>query len=270
MKFFLDNTEDIFLYQLLKASGTFEEYAHIRRVTQEGMIKVNGQTVFKQRTRIFPGDEVTYKDIHIKIIAGRTIDNKTPQKLPPKEEHIHHGRQKKWKTKPLKKDKDLQIDLEKQVHRLHNHLRFRKISLALAESCTGGMASEFITSLSGASTYFIGSIISYSNRVKMKILQVDEAILKEKGAVSEETASAMAVGVEQTLGSELSGSITGIAGPEGGEDNKPVGTVYIGVKYQSKLVVKRYNFSGSRQEIRRRSCLELYKMLIQITQASEN
>ena len=128
MKFYLDNTEDIFLYQLLKAAGLFEEYAHVRRVTNDGEIKVNDQTVFKQRTRIFPGDEVRYKDIHIKVIAGKSppagakvkpefVDQRagnaayprrqetkpeTPKLREEREERVQHGKPQGWQQKPLK------------------------------------------------------------------------------------------------------------------------------------------------------------------------
>ncbi len=293
MKFYLDNTEDIFLFQLLKAAGVFEEYAHIRRVTVDGLIQVNDRTVLKQRTRLFPGDEVKYKDIHIKIIAGKSPpeqrDDKPEYRDRPgirdgqetrdkpemynkpevREERVHHGKMQNWQQKPLKKEKNLRSELEKEVLRLHNHLQRAKLTLAVAESCTGGMASEYLTSLPGASTYFLGSVVSYSNEVKIKLLAVPEKILKKDGAVSEATAIAMAAGVRTNLGSNISGAITGIAGPEGEEPGKPVGTVFIAVKNATKKEVQRFQFSGNRQEIRMRSCLELFRMLYQISVETE-
>ncbi len=301
MKFYLDNTEDIFLYQLLKAAGVFEEYAHIRRVTVDGLIQVNDRTVLKQRTRLFPGDEVKYKDIHIKIIAGKSppeqrddkpefhdkleyrdrsgirdrqetrdkpeVYNKPEviDKPEVREERVYHGKTQNWQQKPLKKERNLRSELEKETLRLHNHLQRADLTLAIAESCTGGMASEYLTSLPGASTYFLGSVVSYSNEVKIKLLAVADKILKKDGAVSEATAVAMAAGVRTNLGSNISGAITGIAGPEGEEPGKPVGTVYIAVKNATKKEVQRFQFSGNRQEIRMRSCLELFRMLYQIS-----
>jgi PncC family amidohydrolase len=276
MKFYLDDTEDIFLYQLLKAASVFEEYAHIRRVTLDGQIKVNGQTVFKQRTRIFPGDEITYKDIHIKIIAGKSPPEKResaeyrkPEKVEVREERVHHGKTQSWHKKPLVKEKNLLSELELSVQKLANRFSRTELTLALAESCTGGMASKYITSQSGASGYFLGSVVSYANPVKTKLLKVSESLLEKDGAVSEAAAQAMAKGVQKLLGSEISGAITGIAGPEGGIPGKPVGTVFIAVRYRDHNNAQRFQFRGNREEIRQKSCLELFRMLQQLLSEPE-
>jgi PncC family amidohydrolase len=294
VKFYLDNTEDIFLYQLLKAAGLFEEYAHVRRVTNDGEIKVNDQTVFKQRTRIFPGDEVRYKDVHIKVIAGkappagrkvkpefvdqregdaahiRTGVSKPEAPLREKrEERVQHGKPQGWQQKPLKKEKNLRDTLEIEVVRLHGQFIRNGLTLSIAESCTGGMASEYLTRQSGSSAYFLGGIISYSNQVKTSVLGVMDAILEKDGAVSDATALAMGSGVMKLMGSDISGAITGIAGPGGAEPGKPVGTVHISVRTEERNYTRRYQMQGNRQEIRMKSSLQLFKMLHRLVTGQE-
>jgi nicotinamide-nucleotide amidase len=124
------------------------------------------------------------------------------------------------------------------------------ITLALAESCTGGMIAQRITSISGSSRYFLEGAVTYSNAAKTRQLGVDAALLVEKGAVSAEVASAMAKGVRQASGSDLGLAVTGIAGPDGGTDDKPVGTVFISLAAPDGCWTKRFQFSGSRDEVR--------------------
>jgi len=124
------------------------------------------------------------------------------------------------------------------------------MTLALAESCTGGMIAQRITSISGSSRYFLEGAVTYSNAAKTRQLGVDAALLLEKGAVSSEVASAMAKGVRQAGGSDLGLAVTGIAGPDGGTDDKPVGTVFISLAAPDGCWTKRFQFSGSREEIR--------------------
>jgi len=124
------------------------------------------------------------------------------------------------------------------------------MTLALAESCTGGMIAQRITSVSGSSSYFLEGAVTYSNAAKIRQLGVDAALLAEKGAVSGEVASVMAKGVRQAAGSDLGLAVTGIAGPDGGTDDKPVGTVFICLAAADGCWTKRFLFSGSRDEIR--------------------
>lgn len=105
----------------------------------------------------------------------------------------------------------------------------RKLTLATAESCTGGLVSKRITDISGASAVFEGAVVSYSNDVKMKLLGVSAATLDAHGAVSEETAREMAEGAIRRIGADVAVSTTGIAGPTGGSEAKPVGTVCFAV-----------------------------------------
>lgn len=119
-------------------------------------------------------------------------------------------------------------------------------TLAVAESCTGGLISKRITDVSGASDVFLGGAVTYANEAKVRMIGVSEETLKAHGAVSEETAREMAKGVREALGADFGISVTGIAGPTGGTPEKPVGTVFVGInsKYGSK--VKRLSLSAMR------------------------
>ena len=124
------------------------------------------------------------------------------------------------------------------------------LTLALAESCTGGMIAQHITSLPGSSRYFLEGAVTYSNVAKNRQLGVDATLLAEKGAVSGEVASAMAKGIRDVAGSALGLAVTGIAGPDGGSADKPVGTVFISLAAPAGCWTKRFQFSGNRDEIR--------------------
>jgi competence/damage-inducible protein CinA-like protein len=124
------------------------------------------------------------------------------------------------------------------------------MTLALAESCSGGMIAQRITSISGSSRYFMEGAVTYSNAAKIRQLGLDPAPLMEKGAVSSEVASAMAKGVRKVAGSDLGLAVTGIAGPDGGTADKPVGTVFISLAAPDGCWTKRFQFCGSREEIR--------------------
>ena len=125
-------------------------------------------------------------------------------------------------------------------------LKERGQTLAIAESCTGGYISHLITSVPGSSAYYIGSSISYANEVKSQFLGVDPEVIRDKGAVSEEVAVAMAKGVRKKLGSTWAISTTGVAGPSGGTPDKPVGTVWIGLDGPEGSFAKKFNFAGDR------------------------
>ncbi len=129
-------------------------------------------------------------------------------------------------------------------------LRERGLTLAVAESCTGGLLGMRITEVPGASDYFRGGVIAYSNAVKERVLGVSRAVLETKGAVSAECAQAMAEGVRRLLQADLALAITGIAGPTGGTPEKPVGLVYVALAHAEGVVVERHEFHGSRQGVR--------------------
>lgn len=127
-------------------------------------------------------------------------------------------------------------------------LRERGQTLSVAESCTGGGLGEIITEIAGSSEYFLGGVIAYDNRVKIALLNVSEADLQTFGAVSETVARQMAIGVKQRLGTDWGASITGIAGPGGGSETKPVGLVYIGLADPAGRVEVWENRFGERRD----------------------
>ncbi len=128
-----------------------------------------------------------------------------------------------------------------------NLLRQRQQTLAVAESCTGGGIGHLVTTVAGSSTYFRGGIIAYDNQVKTNLLQVDATLLARVGAVSEEVAGQMAIGVQAILQTDWALSVTGIAGPEGGTAVKPVGLVYIGLATPNRQAIAfKYEFSAFR------------------------
>jgi len=129
-------------------------------------------------------------------------------------------------------------------------LKRNKKTLAIAESCTGGLISDRITNVSGSSKYFKMGVIAYSNKVKTSILGVPTEILKKHGAVSKECALSMAKGIKKIANADIGISVTGIAGPGGGTKKKPVGLVYITLVIDKKNISKKYLFSGKRNDIK--------------------
>lgn len=134
-----------------------------------------------------------------------------------------------------------------------NLLLERGMTLALAESCTGGMIAQKITSLAGSSRYFLEGAVTYSNAAKVSRLAVPAGLIEEKGAVSGEVAEAMARGIRLSAGSDLGLAVTGIAGPDGGTDDKPVGTVFISLAAGGGCWTERYLFGRNRSDIRVRT-----------------
>ena len=126
----------------------------------------------------------------------------------------------------------------------------RKLHVTTAESCTGGRISEAIIAIPGASDYFKGSIVAYTNEVKEQLLHVSHSVLEKQTAVCEEVAKQMALGIIETLGVNFAIASTGIAGPGGGTEEKPVGLVYIGCYLNGKTTVKECRWNGSRMENR--------------------
>lgn len=129
-------------------------------------------------------------------------------------------------------------------------LHQRGLSLALAESCTGGLISSRITDVPGSSEYFLGSVISYAYEAKVNLLGVTWETLRMHGAVSRETVLEMASGARQALHTDIAVSVSGIAGPGGGTDEKPVGTTWIGLVTKDGEWAHRFQFSGERAQIK--------------------
>ena len=129
-------------------------------------------------------------------------------------------------------------------------LRKSQITLAVAESCTGGLISNRITDVSGSSKYFKMGLVAYSNLIKENILGASLSLLQKHGAVSRQVALEMAKSVRLLAGTDMGVGVTGIAGPTGGTRKKPVGLVYIALVTNKKRIVKEFRFKGPRQDIK--------------------
>ena len=156
---------------------------------------------------------------------------------------------------------DAGYPLEKVVG---DQFRAKRLTLAVAESCTGGMLAARLTDVPGSSKFFLGGVVSYSNDVKRDSLGVEPMVLRRFGAVSAETARAMAQGVRRRLGSDWGLSITGIAGPDGAVPGKPVGKVFIGFDSEKGTRAHEFQFGGSRGAIRLRSVIAALDILRKI------
>ena len=138
----------------------------------------------------------------------------------------------------------------------------KKLKISFAESCTGGMLSSKITSINGSSKVFGLGLITYSNQAKIKVLKINKNIFNRYGAVSSECCRAMVVNLSKISKANINVSITGIAGPNGGSKQKPVGLVYIGVKKGSKLIIKKNLFKfKNRKSIQKASVNKALKII---------
>ncbi len=148
---------------------------------------------------------------------------------------------------------------------LGERLKKRKLTLAVAESCTGGLLGGRITAVSGSSAWFVGGIIAYANVVKTRGLGVSAAVIKRHGAVSAECAAAMALGARKNTGSDIAVAVTGIAGPNGGTKDKPVGLVFVAVSgARENVQTRRYEFHGPRETVRQRAVTAALSLLREV------
>jgi PncC family amidohydrolase len=143
----------------------------------------------------------------------------------------------------------------------------RRLTVATAESCTGGLVAETITSVPGSSAYFVGGVVSYADDAKVVLLDVPRAALERHGAVSAQVARAMADGCRTRLAASLAVSVTGIAGPDGGSEAKPVGLTYVGLASTRPTEVRRFVFAGDRAAIRAAATVEALTWLITAAEA---
>lgn len=137
----------------------------------------------------------------------------------------------------------------------------KNITIATAESCTGGSLGKIITSVSGVSSIYGYGFITYANEAKENILKVSHETLEKHGAVSPETALEMAIGARNVANSDIAVSVTGIAGPGGGTEEKPVGLVYIAIAHKDGAEYRRLNLDGNRDEIRRATCDKVFELI---------
>lgn len=154
-------------------------------------------------------------------------------------------------------------DDESLVSKIASILTEKKMTVAVAESCTGGLLGAEFTSISGSSSFFKGGVIAYSNEIKERILNIKKESLLNYGAVSEQVANELAKNVKAIFKTDFGIGITGIAGPTGGSEEKPVGTVFIALAFKNKIIVKKYIFSTEREINRERAVGTALAMLLE-------
>ena len=191
-------------------------------------------------------------EVHVRVTAQASDEEEAKQLIKPIVKEI------KLRLKDHVYTTKEDETLEMAVVRL---LRKHKLTVSTAESCTGGMLAARIINVSGASEVFKEGFITYSNKAKRKTLDVSKSTLKKYGAVSEQTAKEMATGGVFATDSDVCISITGVAGPEGGTEEKPVGLVYIACYMKDKVQVEQYQFKGNRDKIREQSVVKALDLL---------
>lgn len=147
--------------------------------------------------------------------------------------------------------------------KVFEELKASKKMMSCAESCTGGMISSALTDIAGSSAVFDRGFVTYSNNAKMDLLGVQEETLKNFGAVSTQVAEEMARGAYLNAISDIAVSVTGIAGPDGGTEEKPVGLVYFGLATKEKTISVQKNFQGTREQIRQQSVDFAFELVLQ-------
>ena len=155
------------------------------------------------------------------------------------------------------------MNAEHLVEKIASILTEKNLTIATAESCTGGLLAHTLTNISGSSVYFNNGFITYSNTAKQDFLEVSKEILKKYGAVSEQTAKIMAINVQKFSHVDIGLSTTGIAGPTGGTSEKPVGLVYISLATPTIVNVKKFIFKGTRLENKQQACDAALEMLLE-------
>jgi nicotinamide-nucleotide amidase len=181
-----------------------------------------------------------FPELNVQITAQAKTENEALQKLYYWEREIR-GRLESYV---------FGIDDDTMEEVVGNLLRKTKVTIAVAESCTGGLIGHRLTNIPGSSDYLEQVVVTYSNQSKIDLLKVPEEVIRTYGAVSEPTAKRMAEGVRNLAGTTLGLSTTGIAGPAGGSPDKPVGTVFISLADGKETVTKEYHFPRDRQQIK--------------------
>lgn len=179
-------------------------------------------------------------EMHIRLVARSSAEAKAKRLLDKAEEEIRV----RLGSKVFGKDRETMVGLVGEA------LRRRGLTIATAESCTGGLLGGMLTQEPGSSAFYLGGVISYANAVKENLLGVESQTLALLGAVSPEVATAMALGVQSRTGAHLALATTGIAGPDGGTPDKPVGLVYIGFATPEGVKTQKLQFYGERESVR--------------------
>jgi nicotinamide-nucleotide amidase len=156
------------------------------------------------------------------------------------------------------------------VTRLAEVVLEKRLRVCTAESCTGGLIAKSFTDLAGSSEWFERGFITYSNQSKSEMVDVPESVIVEYGAVSEPVVNAMARGALKNSAADVSIAVTGVAGPAGGTEEKPVGTVWIAVASEKQLIAKKYCFDGDREAIRIATMQTAIEMLLQLLESVES
>ena len=155
--------------------------------------------------------------------------------------------------------------MKKNAQKLVKLLSKKNLKISFAESCTGGLLSSSITSISGSSKVFTIGLITYSNQAKIKLLKVNKKTILKHGAVSYETCLSMVKNLSKISKTNISVSITGVAGPKGGTKQKPVGLVYIGIKRRNKTIIRKNLFKNkNRYSIQKSTVNQAHKMILNI------
>ena len=151
------------------------------------------------------------------------------------------------------------------IQLLHKKLIGKKLTISVAESCTGGLLSHNLTKLANSSKYFQMGLITYSNQAKIKVLKINKNIIRKYGAVSNKCCNAMVQNLSKISKSKINVSITGIAGPGGGSKDKPVGLVYVGIKKGKTVLIKKNQFvSKKRTNIQKLTVKEVIKLILNL------
>jgi nicotinamide-nucleotide amidase len=165
---------------------------------------------------------------------------------------------------PLRYNAGMNKDSAALVQQVADRLLKHRQKVCTAESCTGGLIAKTFTDLAGSSDWFERGFVTYSNQAKNEMLAVPASLIEDYGAVSEAVATAMASGALRHSRADFSIAVTGVAGPGGGSDEKPVGTVWIALASANELVAKRYQFDGDRQAIREASLISAIEALLDL------
>jgi PncC family amidohydrolase len=153
--------------------------------------------------------------------------------------------------------------LESLVARLHERCLAKGVQLTTVESCTGGLVGHLITETPGSSRFYVGGFVTYSDQLKRDLVGVPAEVISSHGAVSAQTAIAMAVGGRARTGADIGAAVTGIAGPDGGSEQKPVGLTYVAVADGAGTEVRRHLWTGSRTDNKRASAEALLELILE-------
>lgn len=148
------------------------------------------------------------------------------------------------------------------THQLVDELKKQKLTVTTVESCTGGLIGALLTSVSGSSSVYDGGFVTYSNEMKMHMVQVQKETLSKHGAVSSQTAIEMATGGCEQTKADIAISVTGVAGPTGGSEEKPVGLVWFGINHKGNVKSEKMIFDGDRTSVRQQACAHALHLIL--------